>query len=133
LKLPGQRVDDAGSDAVQSSGGLVVAGLELAPCVKDGEDDLQGTLLRGRMLIDRNTPAVVLDGDRRAVGVQRDRDVRGVPVHHLIDRVVEDFPDEMVKPARPDTADEHPGTFADGLQPLQDRDVFRGVVRGRHV
>ena len=101
-----QRVDDARADAVQAAGGLVVAGLELPAGVEHGEDDLERALLRRRMLVDRDAAAVVLDGDGRAVGVQRDPDVRGVAVHRLVDRVVENLPDEVVEPGRADAADD---------------------------
>src|SRR5262245_51991460 len=54
-------------------------------------------------------------------------------VHRLVDRVVEHFPDEVVKPSRADAADIHARPLAYGLQSLEYGDVFRGVVRGCHV
>ncbi len=65
-----QRVDDAGADAVQAAGGLVVAGLELSAGVQRRKDDLERAFLRLRMLVDRNSAAIVGDGDRRPVLVQ---------------------------------------------------------------
>ena len=128
-----QRVDHAGADAVQAAGRLVIAWIELAAGVEHGEDDFEGAFLRGGMLVDGDAAAVILDGDGRSVGVQRDADVGGVAVHRLVDRVVENLPDEVVKPGGPDAADEHARTLANRLQTLQNRDVFRGVVGGRHV
>ena len=128
-----QRVDDARADAVEAAGGLVAVVFELPAGVEHGEDRLERDLLRLRMLVDRDAPAVVLDGQRRAVGVQRDADVRGVAVHRLVDGIVENLPDEMVQPRRADAADIHPGTFPDGLESLENGDVFRRVVSRRHV
>ena len=54
-------------------------------------------------------------------------------VHRLVDGVVEHFPDEVVQPGRSDAADIHAGPLADGLETLENRDVFRGVVGGGHV
>jgi hypothetical protein len=101
--------------------------------VQDGEDDLEGALLRRRVLVDRNAPAVVFDREGGAVGVEGDVDVRGEPVHRLVDRVVEDLPDEVVQAGRSDAADVHAGAFADGVEALENGDVFRGVAGGGHV
>src|SRR5262249_26804491 len=124
-----QRVDDAGADAVQAAGGLVVASLELAARVKRREDHLERALLRFRVLVHRNPAPVVFHRDRRGVFVQRDADVRVVSVHRLVDRVVEDLPDEMVEAGAADAADVHAGALADGLEAFEDRDVFCGVRR----
>ena len=127
-QLGRQRVDDAGADAVQAAGGLVVALLELAAGVEHREDDFERALLRRRVLVDRNAAAVVGDGDRAAVLVERDDDVRGEAVHRLVDGVVEHLPDEMVQPGGADAADVHAGPLADRLEPFENGDVFRGVV-----
>ena len=66
------------------------------------------------------------------VVVQRDRDVRRVAVHRLVYGVVEDLPDEVVESGRSHAADVHAGSLPNGLEPLQDGDVFRCVV-GRHL
>ena len=131
-QLGRERVHHARADAVQASGGLVAALLELAAGVEHGEDHFERALLRRRVLVDRNAAAVVRDGDGAAVLVQRDRDVRGIAVHRLVHGVVEDLPDQMVQAGRPDAADIHAGTLADGLEPFEDGDVFRGVI-GRHA
>ena len=125
-----QRIDDAGADAVQAAGGLVVARLELAAGVQGREDHLEGALLRLRMLVDRNAAAVVRDRDRRLPSsCSVTRDVRGVAVHRLVDGVVEDLPDEMMQAGGADAADIHAGTLADGLEPFENGDVFCCVSR----
>ncbi len=74
-QLARQRVDDAGADAVKAAGRLVVARLELAAGVEHREDHLERALLGLRMHVHGNAAAVVFDGDRRAVLVQRHANV----------------------------------------------------------
>ena len=69
-----------------------------------------------------------VDGDRAAVLVQRDDDVRGVAVHRLVDGVVEDLPDQVVQAGGADAADVHAGPLANRLEPFENGDVFGGVV-----
>src|SRR5690606_13566876 len=99
--------------------------------MQGGEDHLQGGLLEFGVEVDGNAATVVFDGDTAPVFVQDDGDRGGMTVHGLVDRVVEDLPDEMVKPGRTDSADVHAGAFADGFEPFEDGDVFCAVV-GRH-
>ena len=127
-----QRVDDAGADTVQAAGRLVVAFLELPARVQHGEDHLERALLRLRVHVHRDAAAIVGDRDRRAVVVQRDGDVRGVPVHRLVDRVVEDLPDEVVQPGGADAADVHARSLADRVEAFEDGDVFGGVRGAAH-
>ncbi len=127
-QLARQRVDDAGADAVKTAGRLVVARFELAAGVEHGEDHFERALLRLRMHVDRNAAAVVFDGDRGAVLVQGDADVRRVAVHRLVDRVVERLPDQVMQAGAADAADVHAGAFPDRLEPFKDGDVFGCVI-----
>src|SRR4026208_561947 len=88
-----------------------------------------GALAR-RWLAGGSPAPIVLNRDGRAVRVERDGNVRRVAVHRLVDRVVEDLPDEVVQARRADAADVHPRPAPDGLEALEDGDVFGGV--GRH-
>src|SRR4051812_45147887 len=54
-------------------------------------------------------------------------------IHRLVDRVVEYFPHEVMEACAADAPYVHAGALADGLQPFENRDVFRGVVRRCHV
>ena len=128
-QLARQRVDHAGADAVQAAGGLVVAGLELAAGMEHREDHFERALLGLRMDVDRNAAAIVFDGDRGAVLVQGDADVRRMAVHRLVDRVVERFPDQVMQAGAADAADVHAGALANRLESLEDGDVFRCVIR----
>ncbi len=96
----GQCVDDRGTDAVQAAGRLVVVAVKLAAGVQNGQHHFQGRLFCFGMFVDGDPAAVVGDGDRAAVLVQRDRDLRCVPVHRFVDRVVDDLPDQVVQPGR---------------------------------
>ena len=119
-----QRVDDARADAVQAAGGLVVVVVELAARVEHREDHFQRALLARPVLVDRNAPPIVLDRDRRTVLVKGHPDVRGVPVHRLVDRVVENLPDEVMQAGAADAADVHARAAANRLEPFEDGDVF---------
>src|SRR5690606_85866 len=61
------------------------------------------------------------------VFVERDQDLGRVPVDGLVDRVVDDLPEQVVVAARVGAADVHRRALADGLEPLEDFDVFRGI------
>ena len=123
----GQRVHDADPHAVQTARDLVAAAAELAAGVEDRVDDLEG-VLAGRMLADRHAAAVVLDG-HHAVGLDRDLDRLGLAGHRLVDRVVDDFPDEVVQAAGVGRADVHARALANGLETLEDLDAGGVVVR----
>ena len=112
---------------MQTARDLVAAAAELAARVKDGVDDLEG-VLAGRMLAHRHAAAVVLDG-HHAVGLDRDLDGLGLAGHRLVDRVVDDFPDEVVQAAGVGRADVHARALANGLQTLEDLDAGGVVVR----
>ena len=64
-----------------------------------------------------------------AVLVERDLDLRRVPVDHLVDRVVDDLPEQVVVAVLAGAADVHGGPLANGLEALEDLDVFAGVFR----
>ena len=122
----GQRVDDAHADAMQAARHLVATAAELAAGVQNGMDDLERILPRG-VLANRDATTVVNDLDG-AVGLDRDLDLGGIPRHGLVDRVVDDLPDEMVKPTFIGRADVHARASANRLQAFEDLDAVGGVV-----
>ena len=79
------------------------------------------------MLVDRNAAPIIGNRDRAAIVVQRHRDVRGIAVHRLVDRVVEDFPNEMMKSRRTNAADVHAGAFSNRFETFEDSNVFSGI------
>ena len=138
LEPRGQRVHDRHANAVKTPGDLVAGPAELAASVQDGEDDLGRGLRRlVRVRIDGYPPAVVHD-PTAAVGPDRDVDPGAVTLHRLVDRVVDDLPDEVMQPARRGRTDEHARPEADRLKPTKDGDVgcfvrFRGRVSWLHL
>ena len=127
LEPGGQRVHHRDADAVQAAGDGVGVGVELAAGMQDRHDDLDGGPLLLRVHLDRDAAAVVVDRDA-AVGAQRHGDVVGVAGHRLVDRVVDDFLDQVVQAALAGGADVHAGALADGLQALQHGDRGRAVL-----
>ena len=123
-----ERVDHAGADPMQAPGRPVGAVLELPPGVERGEDDLERIAPALLVPVDGDAASVVGDRHRPAVGVERDADVRGMPVHRLVDGVVEDLPDQMMQPGRAHAADVHAGTAAHRLQPFEDGNVLGAVA-----
>ena len=117
VQIAGQRVDDARADAVQTAGGLVVLTLELAARVEHREDDFERALLGRRVLVDRNASPIVGDGDRAAVLVQHDVDVRGVAVHRLVHGVVENSQTRWCRPVVPTPPMYMPGRLRTGSSP----------------
>ena len=90
-------------------------------------DDLEGVLAGLLHLADGHAAAVV-GVHEAAVRLDRDVDLRGVAGHRLVDRVVDDFPDEVMQAAGIGRADIHPGPAADGLETLEDLDAVGGIV-----
>jgi hypothetical protein len=126
-----QGVDDADADAVEAAGHLVPAATELTTGVEDRVNDLEG-VLAGRVPADRHAATVVDDRDH-VVLADGDVDLVGVAGHRLVDRVVDDFPDEVVQPAGIRRADVHARPSANGFEALEDLDAGRGVVRARRL
>ena len=107
---------------MQAAGDFVGGGVELAAGVQLGEHHLHGghPLAVGQIHhVDGNAAAVVDDGDG-VVDVDDDVDLLGVAGESLVDRVVDDFVDEMVQPHLAGRADVHGGAQAHGLQALRE-------------
>ena len=121
-----QRVDDRHADAVQAAGHLVAVVVELAAGVQHGQHDF-GRRLAALVEIDRNAAAVVDDRDR-AVDVNRDVDLIAEAGQRLVDRVVDDFVDEVMQAGRTGRADVHRGPLADGFETLENLDLVGAVV-----
>ena len=123
-------VDHADADAVETAGDLVAVAAELAAGVEHGEHDLGGALAlvrTGGVRIDRNAASVVVDADA-AIGHQRDRDARAEARHRLVDSVVDDLPNQVVKPGQTGGPDVHSRSFSDRVETFQNLDVFCRVV-----
>jgi len=79
------------------------------------------------VLVDGDAPAVVGDA-HSPVGQQRHVDSSARARHRLVDRVVDDFPHEMVKARGTRAPDVHARALAYGIEALEYLDVLGGVV-----
>jgi hypothetical protein len=113
---------------VQSSGELIVLVRELAARVQPGEDQFDAGNPFVRMNVDWHAAAVVADFDR-AVGMDDDVDRVRVPGQRFVDRVVDDFLNQVIRPRRVGV---HAGAALDRFQARQDFDVG-GVVSAAHL
>ncbi len=122
------RVDGADADAVETGGDLVAGVIELAPSVEDRHHDL-GRADALRVHARGNAAAVVLDRET-AVEVDGDVHLRTEAAEMLVDRVVDDLPDEVVEAgAVVHVADVHARTLAHGLEAFEDGDVVAAIIR----
>ena len=64
--------------------------------------------------------------------MERDLDLGGVAGERFVDAVVEDLEYQVMESAMARRADVHSGPFPHCLEPLEDGDVLRAVVRFRH-
>ena len=123
-----KRVDHRHTHAVQAAGHLVATAVaELAAGVQHGQDDLGG---RATLLLvhgNRDAAAVVADRDA-VVRVDGDLDRVGLAGQRLVDRVVHDLVDEVVKTPCAGGPDVHAGTLAHRLETLEDGDVLRVIA-----
>ena len=111
---------------MQAAGiGVVLVG-ELAARVQLGVDHLHGGDSQLGMDVHRHAPAVVADL-AGAILLQSHVDFAGKAVGRLVDGVVHDLPDHMVKAPRAGGADVHAGTHAHRVQSLQDLYVICGI------
>ncbi len=111
---------------MQAAGDLVSAPAELAAGVEDRVHDFEG-ILPGRVLADGHASAVIAHDDH-AVRLDGDVDGGGMTRHRLIDRVVDDLPDEVMQAALIGRADVHARAASDRLEALEDLDACGGVV-----
>ncbi len=127
-----QRVDDRRADAVQPARRDVAGPVELASGVQRRQDQFERRNLLDRVLVDRNASAVVRHAHAAPVLVQHDFDGRRVAVRRLVDRVVDDLPEQVVQAGLAGPADVHAGALADGFEAFEDLDVGSRVGCGFH-
>ena len=96
VEVLGERVDAGDADAVQAGGDRVGVVVELAAGVQHREHHLGRGALLGRVHLGGDAAAVVDHADR-VVDVDGDVDVLAVPGERLVDRVVDDLPDQLVQ------------------------------------
>src|SRR5690606_14234538 len=85
----------------------------------------------GGMWPDRNSTTIVRNGDGLVL-MNSHVDVLTKAGHGLVDRVIYDFVNKMVKSVGSSRADIHRWTFSNSLETLQDFDIFPGVTSLRN-
>ena len=126
LERLGEGVDHRHTDAVQPTGHLVRALVELPPGVQLGQDDLRSGDAFGGMDLGRDAAAVVFDRD---AAVDVDRHCNGVALagQRFVDGVVDDFKHQVVQPPLGRITDVHARPLAHGFEPLEHLDVGRPI------
>ena len=94
--------------------------------MEHGEHNLEGGDFELGVLVDGDAATVVFDR-AGAVFVDGHVDLVAKPAESLVDGVVDDLPDEVMKAARAGRADVHARALADGLEALEHLDVFSGI------
>jgi hypothetical protein len=114
LKPLGNGVDALGSHPVQATGNLVGAFAELSTCVEVGKHQFESRHIVLRVNVYRNAAPVILDG-AGAIQVNGDFDVFAKPGESLVNGIVYDLKNAMVKAALVRVPDIHVGAFAHTL------------------
>jgi hypothetical protein len=117
-----------GTPAVQAAGGLIDAFVEFSAEFEHGHHALERGDFQIGVGFHGYPAAVVFDADR-AVVVDRHGDFAGKARHHLVDRVVDDLVDQVVKSAGGGIRDVHAGPLADVLQVAEVFEVL-GLIFG---
>ena len=132
LKPFAQGIHHADADAVQPAGHFVTAVVKLAAGVQLREHDFQSTYLRVLVCLDRDTPAVVLDG-ATAVRVDTHADVITRSRHGLVNGIVQNLIDQMMESCAAAVADIHIRPFAHRLQAPEDLYVTCVIFLVLHI
>ena len=126
LEPLGESVDDRSANAVETARNLVSAAAEFAARVEDGKDDRDRG--KSRLAVDANGDAASVVGDADDVArLNHDVDLGAVARERLVDRVVDNFIDQMVQAARTRGADIHTRAFSDRLESLEHLNFIRAV------
>ena len=95
--------------------------------MEHGQYDLEGALVLLFVHVHRNAAAVVDDG-YRVIFVDSDTYILCITCKGLVDRVVHDFVDKVMKAFGRDVANIHGRAFAHGLQTFEDLDFISVVI-----
>ena len=128
LHLVWESIHYRGTDSVETTWDLVPAlrSSELTTSMEHRHDCLKRRLSRLWMDIDRDTTSIIFDRDR-SIGVHIHEDMLRMSCHRLIDRVIDDLPDEMMETLFIGLTDIHSWSFSDGLESFENLDLT-GVV-----
>ena len=121
-----QRIDHRRAHAVQTAGIAVILVVEFAARMQLGKDHLHTGDAQLRMHVHRHAASVVLDGGA-AVLVQLHAHAPGKAVGHLVDRVIDDLPKQVMQAAEAGRADVHARTHPDRVKPFKHLEHAGGI------
>jgi hypothetical protein len=124
FELIGESIDDGCTDPMETSRDFVSAlfSSKLSSCMEDSEDCLESRLACLWVYVSRDTTTII-DHTTRSISMEYDLDIFGMTCHSLIDRVVDDLPDEVMKTSLISRSDIHTGSFSDWLQTFEYLDI----------
>lgn len=107
---------------MKTAGDLITAIAKFTASVQDGHNNFNGRFA-DLMHFNRN-PAPIIDNGDAVIFSDFNKDMVTVTGQGLIDRVIDDFINQMMEPTGTDTADIHAWPFANGFEALQDLDLL---------
>ena len=124
----GKGIDDRNANAVQSAGNFVGGVIELSAGMQLRENNFGRRLAFFRHDFCGNT-ATVIDDSYGIIDMNDNVNFGTESRKSFVNRVVDDFVNEVVQSIDSRRTDVHGGPLANRLQSLQNFDVFRSVVR----
>ena len=116
-------INDGEADSVKSSGNLVGLIVKLTSGMEFGHHHFDRRSILFLMKIDRNAPSIITDG-HAVVDMDDDLDLLAIPRQSLIDAVIDQFMNQVMKAFRPGISNIHGGPFPDSGKTIQDLDLF---------
>ena len=123
----GERVHHRNADAVQAARNFVGVAVEFSARVQHGHDDFRGGPFFRGVHVHGNAAAVVRHRDA-VVLVHHDVDFVAISREGFVDRIVDDFPDQVMQPHLARRADVHRRAFSHGLNAAQHLDRCRVIA-----
>ena len=111
----GEEIHDRNADAVQTARRLIRALRELTAKFQDGHNALESRFLQFWVHVDWNTASIILDG-YGAVLVHGNGNFRRESGERFVERVVDDFVDQVMQSLGGDVADVHGGARTNVLE-----------------
>ena len=128
-QLDGERIDDRDTDAVKAAGNFVGIFVELSARVKRRHHDFAGRSFFGHVHVSGDAAAVVRDR-HVAIFFHRDADLATETGQCFVDRVVDNFVNQMMKTIETGRSDIHRRAFSNWFESFQDFDRTGVVAHG---
>jgi len=127
FELRRQGVNTRDTDAVKTAGNLVGVLVKLTPRVEGRHNHFEGAAFFGRVDIHRDT-ASVIPNRNRTILVNGHDDGITVPGEGFVNRVIDDFIDQVMQSSDANIADVHGGAFANSFQSFEDLNIGSSVL-----